>query len=201
MAERLEPAHHPMGQADREQLERHEATIRAGIETVMDVAAALDAIHEAKLYMAAGFVTFDVYCKQRWDFGAAYARRLMAARRTVELLPPEPETQALSEKQVRPLTTLGDDKEAVRKAWKTAKKAAHADGRAVPTAAEVSLAVVETTSKPAPLPASTPESAPRGALTGTVDFEAATISALVPLGRRRLLAVQKKINEALRVAK
>ncbi|HYW80498.1 MAG TPA: hypothetical protein VE890_13025, partial [Thermoguttaceae bacterium] len=47
--------------------------------------------------------TFEEYCKERWDFGRAYASRLIGAAETVKTLLPIGNTLPATESQARPL--------------------------------------------------------------------------------------------------
>ena len=108
--------------ADRDFLDNEEAIIRAGRRSFLDVAAALVRIRDYKgglLYMER-YGSFEAYCQQRWEFGQAYAYRLMGAAQIVAELSPRGEkgdfTLPATEKQVRALALL-DSPEDRRKAW------------------------------------------------------------------------------------
>lgn len=60
------------------QLERLEAVIAAGLETVSDVGLALATIQNEKLY-AGKYVTFAQYLADRWKMTTDYANKLMSA--------------------------------------------------------------------------------------------------------------------------
>ncbi|HEY9368354.1 hypothetical protein [Streptomyces sp.] len=62
-------------QADLAQLE---AVIERGMNTFIEVGAALAAIQERKLYRS-DFGTFEGYCQARWGMGRAHAYRMIAA--------------------------------------------------------------------------------------------------------------------------
>lgn len=108
--------------SDREFLANEEALIRAGRRSFLDVAAALIRIRDYKgglLYMER-YGSFEAYCEDRWEFGQAYAYRLMGAAQIVAELSPRGEkgdfTLPATEKQVRALALL-DNLEDRRKAW------------------------------------------------------------------------------------
>lgn len=63
-------------------LEMLEVRIEESIRThYMEVGSALEEIRETKLYRAAGYETFDAYCRDRWQFSASRARQMIAASR------------------------------------------------------------------------------------------------------------------------
>jgi len=108
--------------ADRDFLDNEEAIIRAGRRSFLDVAAALIRIRDYKgglLYMER-YGSFEAYCEERWEFGQAYAYRLMGAAQIVAELSPRGEkgdfALPATEKQVRALALL-DSPEDRRKAW------------------------------------------------------------------------------------
>ena len=127
-------------------LMEHEKVIEQGLGTFLDVGHALLAIRDGKKYRCAEYDTFEAYCKRRWDFSSSYARKLMSAAETVEVLesgtivPLSP----VRETQVRPLAALKTDN-AKANAWSKAVEAA--DG-AQPTARQVAKAVAEVSGKP-----------------------------------------------------
>lgn len=49
-------------------------------------------IRDDKLYLEAGFKTFEEYCKTRWEFTVRHAQRLMVAAEIREKLPEFPES-------------------------------------------------------------------------------------------------------------
>lgn len=63
-----------------------EAVIERGLQTFVEVGAALMSIRERKLYRET-HDTFDAYCKDRWGWTATRAYRLMQASEVVETLP------------------------------------------------------------------------------------------------------------------
>jgi hypothetical protein len=108
--------------SDRDILESEESIIRAGRRSFLDVAAALIRIRDYKggLLYKDRYGSFEAYCQERWEFGQAYAYRLMGAAQIVAELSPRGEkgdfTLPATEKQVRALALL-DNPEERRKAW------------------------------------------------------------------------------------
>jgi hypothetical protein len=68
-------------------LMEHEKVIEQGIASFVEVGTALLAIRDGKKYRAAGYKTFESYCRERWDFTANYGRRLIRAAELVESVP------------------------------------------------------------------------------------------------------------------
>jgi len=106
---------------DRQRLEGQEEIFEQYIGWSMKGGMALTVINEQRLYRVAGYTSFDVYCKEKWDMDDAYAYRLMAAAACVDMLQkalsPIGETRfPTNESQVRPLTRLEPEKQV--EAWK-----------------------------------------------------------------------------------
>jgi len=129
--------------ADRTFLEKQEKTIAAGWKTFVEVGTALKNIHDYKdglLYKRFG--TFEDYCREQWEFGRAYAYRLMdAAEIYIEMSPRgDKNGDAIlpsSEKQIRALKRL-PSKELRKEAWSQALESA---GEVSPHASDVAKAV------------------------------------------------------------
>jgi hypothetical protein len=120
-------------------LMEHEKVIEQGLATFIDVGHALMAIRDGKKYRAAGYATFEDYCRGRWDFDRTYAHRLMSAAEVAGLLPTgniEPQT----ERQLRPLAPLKAQPDEARAAWQEAVEEA---GGEQPTAKQVERAVAK----------------------------------------------------------
>lgn len=123
----------------------HEKGIEQG---VADVGWHLTAIRDGQFYRAAGYATFDDYCRERWGWQRAHAYRMIQAYEVVaQLSAPQtspigdtrpPEVLPRTEGQIRPLVPLRDEPEALRAAWDLAVEEAEAEQ---PTAQEVSRAV------------------------------------------------------------
>ena len=95
-----------------QQLNAYEAVIERGLNTFMEVGAALLAIRDERLYRVE-FGTFEDYCRERWGMSKRHANRLISATETIEHLGPlGPD---VTERQIRPLTSLEPDDQ--RLAW------------------------------------------------------------------------------------
>jgi hypothetical protein len=117
----------------------HEKVIDEGLATFFDVGWALLRIRDLSKYRAAGYDSFEQYCRRRWGWSRKHGRRLMAAAETAAVMPrqaglPLPQTEA----QLRPLTPLRHRPDLVDAAWAQAVEVADGDQ---PTAAQVAAAV------------------------------------------------------------
>lgn len=74
-----------LSQAEEEELEQHEETIRKGMATFMNVGTALKEIREKRLYRA-HYSSFEEYCESRWQFKRAYGARVIQAAKVVRRL-------------------------------------------------------------------------------------------------------------------
>jgi hypothetical protein len=92
------------------QLDTCEATIRAGMQTFIDVGEALLLIRDARLYRAE-FGTFEDYCRQRWGMVASRARQLIGAAGVVRNLETVTTVTPANEAQARALANLEDDQQ------------------------------------------------------------------------------------------
>lgn len=141
-----EPQPAYMTTADRAELGRHEAVIKRGLATFVEVANALVAIRDAKLYRGE-FATFADYCRDRWDFGKSQVYRLISAAEVAGNLADLSPIGDISESVLRPLAKLAPDQQRV--AYTTAIDDA---GGKQPTAKQVEKAV-ERIRPPKPTPA------------------------------------------------
>ncbi len=103
-------------------MDRLETKIQDGLNTFMEVGAALAEINERRLYRQT-HATFADYCRQRWDLGKSRAYQLINAAGTARQLStivdvPQPENEA----QMRPLNQLAPERRA--EAWSKAVAAA-----------------------------------------------------------------------------
>ncbi len=81
----------------------------------LDLGNALTLIRDCRLYRA-DYKTFEAYCRLKWQFGKAYAYRLISAAEVVAHLSTIGDTALPeNEAQVRPL--IGLTPEQVRKVW------------------------------------------------------------------------------------
>jgi hypothetical protein len=105
-----------------------EAVIEAGLQTFVEVGAALLEIRDGRLYRET-HASFEAYCRERWNFTGRRGRQLIAAAEVGTVVPIENEAQA------RELAPLLDDPDQLRLAW------AEALTNGAPTAAKVREAV------------------------------------------------------------
>jgi len=118
-------------------LMQYERTIEDGIRTFVEVGEALLAIRDGKKYRAAGFSSFDAYCRERWSMSRRHADRAIAAADVVDKVRPFGLTPP--ESVARELAPLRDDPETMRAVWDDVS----AGG--TPTAAETREAVARIT--------------------------------------------------------
>lgn len=128
----------PLDEDEADLLARHEATIRAGLDTFREVGRALLVIRDERLYRTT-HGTFEDYCQDRWLLTRQHVNRLVQASEVVGILEPIGSTPT-TESQARPLAPLRDDPAAVRSAWTRATDHAEAEQRPI-TAAVVERAV------------------------------------------------------------
>jgi hypothetical protein len=103
--------------ADEEKrLTQLEETISQGMLCFVEVGRALMAIRDERLYRQT-HRTFQAYCLEKWEFGRAYAYRLIASAEVADNLSPIRQ-QITSESQLRPLTHLKPEEQ--KAAWQKA---------------------------------------------------------------------------------
>jgi hypothetical protein len=110
---------------EQTELAEQETIIERGLETFVEVGAALMHIRESRLYRAE-YATFEDYCQDRWGMVASRARQLIGAAQVAGNL--ESVTTGngpASERQTRPLTSLEPDDQ--RLAWQLATETAPQD--------------------------------------------------------------------------
>lgn len=148
-----------MTRSEAQSLEGHEAIIRQGLNTFLEVGTALSAIRDGKLYRNS-YSTFEQYCSERWGLSKTHTNRIIGASVVVENLTVAVENLTPigvilpeTESQARPLTTLepAQQVEAWAEAVETAPK-----GKV--TAAHVSKVVEKY--KPAPVQKVAPKPEP-----------------------------------------
>lgn len=106
----------PLSTEDKAELKAAECTIAGGWETFVKVGQALAKIRDERLYREQ-HKSFEAYTRDKWQYGKAYASRLIGAAETVEDLKPTGEkTLPVNEAQVRPLLALPREKRP--EAWK-----------------------------------------------------------------------------------
>jgi hypothetical protein len=91
-----------------------EQVVDRGLQTFVEVGAALAEIRDSRLYRES-HATFEEYCRGRWDLGRSHAYRLIDSAAVVspigDIEPPSNEAQA------RELVPLRDDPDALREVW------------------------------------------------------------------------------------
>lgn len=120
---------------DRADLARLEATINHGLQTFVEVGAALAEIRDRRLYREE-HGTFEVYCEARWKMSRRQAYRLIDAADVVENVSNWSHPTPASEAVARPLTGLPPAQQ--REAWSLAVEE---KGGLQPTAKDVERAV------------------------------------------------------------
>lgn len=126
-----------LSSAEFQRLVELEGVVERGMRTFVEVGTALLEIKDRHLYREK-FATFEVYCHQRWGFGAHRAYQLIDASVVVQEMSTRVDNPPTSERQVRPLVNL-DPEERVD-AWTRAQENA---GDSQPTARQVQDAVEE----------------------------------------------------------
>jgi SAM-dependent methyltransferase len=122
-------------------LREDEAIIESGLSTFKDVGWALMRIRDGKTYRSLSdeYKTFEDYCQRRWDISRAQGNRLMAAADVTAVLSPKGDIpEPKRERQIRELTPLKDDPDAMQRAWTDAVGLANGEQ---PTALQVREAV------------------------------------------------------------
>lgn len=114
-------------------LMEHEKVIDQGLQSIADVGFALEAIRDGRKYRAAGYSSFDAYCRERWGMSRSYADRSIQAAAVIAALTPMGGILPENERQVRPLAAITDPVERAE-VWEQAVDEA---GGEQPTAAEV----------------------------------------------------------------
>lgn len=116
-----------------------EKPIEAGLRSFVEVGNALAAIRDGKKYKAAGYTTFDDYCRQRWGIAKSQAYRSIQAAAVIGEMSPVGDVLPRTERQVRPLAAVADPEERAA-IW---EQAVENSGGEQPTAAEVAAVVAE----------------------------------------------------------
>jgi len=116
---------------EQTQLSEYESTIERGLNAFIDVGNALLAIRDDKLYRER-YITFDDYCRERWNIARAHAYRLMDSAQVIGNLSPIGDTIPANEAQARPLAKLRDesgvmDVELQKQVWQEAVATARDD--------------------------------------------------------------------------
>jgi 16S rRNA G966 N2-methylase RsmD len=106
---------------EAQELERCEAAIEAGLQTVIEMGVALRAIRDGRLYRAT-HATFEEYFRARWGMVASRARQLCLAADTFKNVEGVTNVTPANEAQTRPLLGLAPDQQ--REAWALAVETA-----------------------------------------------------------------------------
>ena len=104
-----------------QRLTQLETEIGEGLKTFMKVGSALLEIRDTRLYRL-NYGTFEEYCQERWGMSRSYAHRTIEAAQTVGNLLPIGNILPATESQVRPLTQLAPEDQAI--VWQRATETA-----------------------------------------------------------------------------
>lgn len=107
----------PLTPTEISTLSKHEATIKKGQKTFLDVGHALAEIRDDRLYRTK-YLNFDEYCKAKWGFSGTHAYRKIAAAEKASQMAPRGETIPATEKQLR---ALPDDPVEATEVWEDAQ--------------------------------------------------------------------------------
>jgi len=99
-----------------ERLLELETLIAGNQECFYKIGQALKEIRDNRLYKQALFDSFDIYTRERWDMGKAYAYRLIRSYEVIYNLSPIGDKLPANESQVRPLTQLDSIEQ--RRIWR-----------------------------------------------------------------------------------
>jgi len=118
----------PLEPSERDRLSELETVIQKNLQAFYEVGMALREIRDLKLYRDA-FITWDEYCRDKWDMSRSYAHRLVDSSQIIQNLLPIgniPQNEA----QVRPLTRVeGPEKQ--KEIWEKVMVAAQNEGKKV----------------------------------------------------------------------
>ncbi len=89
---------------EEQELQRHETTIKKGLNTFVEVGQALLEIRDKKLYRIE-YKTFEEYCQEKWQMTRRRSYQLIEASLAIENVNPGTQMPK-NEKEVRPLTAL-----------------------------------------------------------------------------------------------
>ena len=124
---------------ETDRLAELEEIIEKGLKTFTHVGKSLIEIRDSKLYKEE-YSTFNSYCKERWGMVKTQANRLISASNVVDNLTPMGVILPTNERQVRPMTKLEPEQQAV--AWDKAVEVSEGN---VPTAKVVQEVVKDMT--------------------------------------------------------
>lgn len=134
----------PLSSSELSRMGQLEETIRASMQSFVEVGAALKEIRDARLYRST-HGTFEAYCLAKWGIKRAYAYRVIAGAEVVENLSTIVDRLPTGEGQCQPLASLAPVQQ--QTAWAAAVEKA---GDSPVTAKIVSATVAELFPKSAP---------------------------------------------------
>lgn len=116
-----------------------EAVIERGLQTFIEVGAAIGTIRDRRLYRTT-HDTFEAYCRERWGWSASRARQLIGASEVATKLETVTIVTPANEAQARELARVPEEKRP--QVWEEAVSAASSNGSGAPkpTAAQVRAA-------------------------------------------------------------
>jgi hypothetical protein len=120
------------------QLRDVENYLRPRLRAFMEAGLALMAIRERRLYIQAGFDSFDGYCRERWGVEAGYARRMCDAAQVAAITSSTDAPAGVvveNEAQARELAPLLGRPEELRAVWQKVAERADQAGQPVTAAA------------------------------------------------------------------
>jgi len=107
----------------QEELSHHESIIEKGIKTFREVGESLAASRNQRLYLGT-HSTFELYCRDRWNFSRQRAHQLIDAAGVVEALSTTVDTLPTNEAQARVLKNWCETPKERARVWAAATKAA-----------------------------------------------------------------------------
>lgn len=120
-------------QCDRS-LEELESIIEHGLETFVEVGQALLEIRDGRKYRERNFMTFDDYCKERWNFARQRAYELMEAAHVTVLVSEISDIPVTRESHAAALAPLREQPATMAEAWTEAQERATAEDKPVTAA-------------------------------------------------------------------
>ena len=112
-----------LAQNEQQRLVELEAIIARGLDTFVEVGAALMEIRDSRLYRNT-HGTFEDYARGRWQMGRNYANKLIASAEVVATVAPLGTTVPRNEAQARELAPLLPTPELLQEAWVEAEERA-----------------------------------------------------------------------------
>jgi hypothetical protein len=118
------PPAQQLNASEREQLVSCENTIKHHFETFAETGKALQTIRDKRLYRE-HYLTFEEYCRGKWEMSKTQANRLIASFRVTEVVAGSG-VAPITESQARPLTVLNPATQ--KKVWNQVVKEAEKGG-------------------------------------------------------------------------